>query len=121
VNDRTIGVAGLGMLGRGIAACCLAHGFRVVGYSPNAETNSSAAEFIEEAIYDLVERAGFSPAIRDDWRQRFEPTTDLASFAGCDFVVESVIEAREAKRAVFDAIEAVVRADVTIASNVSFR
>ena len=29
----TIAVVGLGQLGRGVAACCLAYGFRVVGVS----------------------------------------------------------------------------------------
>jgi len=119
VQDRTIGVAGLGLLGRGIAACCLAHGFRVVGYSRRETTHAEALEFIDEAVRDLVERAGFAPRIIDDWRVRFVPTTDLAAFAGCEFVVESVVEDLETKRVVFDAIEAVIGDDVPVASNTS--
>lgn len=119
MKDRTIGVAGLGLLGRGIAACCLSHGFRVVGYSRRETTHADALDYIDQAIRDLVERAGFPPQIIDDWRTRFEPTTDLAAFAGCEFVVESVVEDLEAKRAVFDAIEDVVGENVTVASNTS--
>ena len=61
--QTTIGVAGLGLLGRGIAACCLAHGFRVIAFSRQEKTHASARTYIEEAIGDLIKRAGF-PATR---------------------------------------------------------
>ena len=41
-NDTIIGVAGLGLLGRGIAACCLAHGFRVIGYTQSDQPHEKA-------------------------------------------------------------------------------
>ena len=75
MNVQTIGVAGLGLLGRGIAACCLAHGFRVVGFSRRAETHDAARRYIAQAINDLIERADFTPSLRDEWPQRYTDVT----------------------------------------------
>jgi len=119
VDERSIGVAGLGLLGRGIAACCLGHGFRVVGYSRRSETHEEAKAYIDEAIRDLVGRAGFDRSLLGTWDDRYESTTDLADFANCDFVIESIVEDLDAKNAAFDKIESVVRDDVTVASNTS--
>jgi 3-hydroxybutyryl-CoA dehydrogenase len=118
-NLKTIGVAGLGLLGRGIAACCLAHGFRVIAFSRRRETHDAASSYIARAIEDLIERAGFPPSLRDEWSERYTAATSFEDFAQCDLVIESVIEDLEVKQVVFDQIEAVVRSDVPIASNTS--
>ncbi len=118
-NLKTIGVAGLGLLGRGIAACCLAHGFKVIAFSRRRETHEAAGSYIAQAIEDLIERAGFPPSLRDNWSERYTAATSFEDFAQCDLVIESVIEDLEIKHAVFDQIEAVVRPDVPIASNTS--
>lgn len=115
----TIGVAGLGLLGRGIAACCLAHGFRVIAYSRQEKTHTTARGYIEEAIDDLIQRAGFPASLAQEWNQRYTPVTSLDSFAPCDFVMESITENLQIKETVFDTIEAVVDGDVPIASNTS--
>ena len=61
----TIGVAGLGLLGRGIAACCLAHGFRVVGYTQPDQPHEKAYNNIEHAISELNQRAGFDSELKE--------------------------------------------------------
>jgi 3-hydroxybutyryl-CoA dehydrogenase len=97
----------------------LGHGMRVIAFTRNEETHAQAKQYIEQAIDELIERADFSASLRDDWRQRYTPTRDLSQMRECTFVIESVIEDANAKRRVFDAIEAVVTADVPIASNTS--
>ena len=68
---------------------------------------------------DLVERAGFAAELSQQWAERYEPVTTLDAMAGCDFVIESVIEDVAAKNEVYDQLETVVRADTPIASNTS--
>ena len=51
---RTIGIAGLGLLGRGIAACLLSKGFKVIGYSRSEETRAEARRYIAEGMDDLI-------------------------------------------------------------------
>lgn len=119
MNVQTIGVAGLGLLGRGIAACCLAHGFRVIAFSRTKETHDNAKQYITQAISDLIEYADFPTSLRDEWTDHYTPVSSLECFADCDMVIESVIEDMEVKQSLFDEIEAVVRPEVPIASNTS--
>ena len=116
---KTIGVAGLGLLGRGIAACCMAYGFKVIAFSRRRETHEAAREYIAQAVDDLIKHAGMPPSLRDSWPERYVPATTFEEFAQCDLVIESVVEDLEIKQAVYDQIEAVVRPDVPIASNTS--
>jgi len=120
MNDlQTIGVAGLGLLGRGIAACCLAHGFHVIAFTRRRETHDAADRYIQQATQDLVNRAGFPPPLRDQWRSRYEPVTALDAFSPCAFVIETVLEDLEVKRRVFDELETTIDENTPIASNTS--
>ena len=116
-TDSTIGVAGLGLLGRGIAACCLAHGFRVVGYTQSDQPHEKAFAYIDRAISELIQRAGFDSELKETWQSKFEPVRSLDSFTSCDFVIESVIEDLPSKRKVFDQIEAFIGPEIPVGSN----
>jgi 3-hydroxybutyryl-CoA dehydrogenase len=114
-----VAVVGLGLLGRGIAACFLGHGLKVVAYARNDQSHEDARKHIEQMMGELVDLAGFNPRLRSEWPARYIPTTDYAALRDCSFVVESVIEDVAAKQAVFDSIEAQVGAETIIASNSS--
>ena len=116
---QTIGIAGLGFLGRGIAACLLSSGFRVIGYTLGDEARAEAREHITSAIEDLVTRGGLPASLRDDWPTRYVEARSVAELAPCDFVIESIFEDLDAKVKLFDEIEAVVGPAVPIASNTS--
>ena len=117
--NETIGVVGLGFLGRGIATCFLAHGFRVVGCDQDLATRNNAHRHIETGLQELIERASFPAQIIRNWRDRYTEAHLTEAFADCIFVIETVTEDRAAKQAVFDQIEAVVSAITPIASNTS--
>jgi 3-hydroxybutyryl-CoA dehydrogenase len=119
VSIETVGVAGLGLLGRGIAACFLSHGFRVIGFTRSESTHAEARRYITQAIGELIEHAGFAPELADEWADRYLPVASCDKMGECDLVIESVIENADAKRKVFDQIESVVRPQVPIASNTS--
>lgn len=116
---KTVGVVGLGLLGRGIAACLVANGFDVLGYTLTETSHAEACAYIKQAIEDLIERAGFPSALRESWPHSYTAIHELGSLGPCDFVIESVVEDLSVKQRVFDEIETIVRADVPIASNTS--
>jgi 3-hydroxybutyryl-CoA dehydrogenase len=116
---QTVGIAGLGLLGRGIAACFLAYGFNVIAFTRRPETHAQARRYISIAIQDLIARAGFSEQLGVEWRDRYREVTALAGLAVCDFVIESVVEDTAVKQDVFDQLEAIVPANIPIASNTS--
>jgi 3-hydroxybutyryl-CoA dehydrogenase len=118
--DRgTIGVAGLGFLGRGIATCLLGHGFQVIAYTRSSATHAEARQHIATSIQDLIRRAGFSPKLADEWPGRYTAVASCSAFAPCDLVIESVVEDLATKQKIFDEIEASVRSEIPIASNTS--
>jgi 3-hydroxybutyryl-CoA dehydrogenase len=119
VNTGKVAVVGLGLLGRGIAACFLGHGFEVVALSRQSQRQAEARGQIAEMIGELVELGGFDPRLRDEWAGRATFATDFAALEGCAVVVESVLEDVAIKHRTFEQIEAVVEAEALLASNSS--
>lgn len=115
----TVGVVGLGLLGRGIAACLLSRGFRVIAVVPSAEDHKLAWQQIESMLDELVEREGLEPCIRDSAASRMESCTDFESMRDVRFVIESVTEDFAIKQSVFDQLERFVSEATIIASNTS--
>lgn len=105
MSDRA-GVVGLGLLGRGIAACFLQHGFHVVAVDLTEAQH-------EQARSEIARLLGGFPS------DRYTAATDFASLTGCEFIVESVTEDAGTKDRALSAIEAAVSATAVIASNTS--
>src|SRR5688572_1961584 len=103
---QTVGVAGLGLLGRGIATCLLSTGFRVIGRELSEAARAEAREHITAGIDDLVRRGGMPPSLREEWPARYLEAKGVADLAPCDFVIESIFEDLTAKTKLFDEIEA---------------
>jgi 3-hydroxybutyryl-CoA dehydrogenase len=116
--DR-VGIVGLGVMGRGIAACFLGHGFEVAAFERSQRRHEEARPQIERMIGELIDKGGGDPRLRAEWPSRYQPVTDFAGFRGCSYVVESVVEDVGVKREVYDGIEPEVSAETVIASNTS--
>jgi 3-hydroxybutyryl-CoA dehydrogenase len=114
-----IGVVGLGQLGRGITACFLAHGFRVIAFDTDPHSAERTHTYVQTALEELVARAGFPESILQDWNRRLTIASSLGGFGACEFVNESVVEDLAVKSDVFDTLEATVGTAVPIASNTS--
>jgi len=119
MNSQRVGVVGLGLLGRGITACFLGHGFEAVAFARHEQTHTSVREHIEQMMDELVDLGGFDAGIRQSWLARYFPATDYPALRDCSFVVESVVEDIATKHEVFDRIESEVGAAAIIASNSS--
>ena len=113
----TIGLVGLGLLGRGIAAALLGHGLRVIAYSRDAELRPLAREHIPSALAEMARHG--RPHAGDDWEDRYIEAQSLEALRSVDLVIESVTEELGAKREVFAALEETVGPDVPICSNTS--
>jgi 3-hydroxybutyryl-CoA dehydrogenase len=116
---QPVGLIGLGLMGRGIATCLLAHGMEVIAYNRTAARGPECIRHIDRALRELARR-GVMPAGRvRGWRRRFQLVDSIAGLAPCRFVVESVKEDLQVKREIFDALEQAVAAGTVIASNTS--
>lgn len=118
-QPQRVAVVGQGLLGRGIAACLLRHGFMVVAIDRSAQQLAGARQAIAQMVEEMIELGGADPRLREEWAARHAASTDYADLRDCSFVVEGVTEDATAKAGVLDAIEAVVGPAVVIASNTS--
>ena len=114
-----VGVIGLGLLGRGIAASLLGAGFQVIAVETQPEAAKEAYAYIAEAVSELASHAGGPPQKALSWTERYRVSNSLADLKPCAFVIESVFEDLVVKLQVFDNLEEIVGADVPIASNTS--
>ena len=114
-----VGLIGLGLMGRGIATCLLAHGLEVVAYNRTARRANASVGHIGEALDELVRRKVAPRAKVRGWQKRFHLVRSLEELAPAAFVIESVKEDLELKRQIYDQVEAAVAVDAVIASNTS--
>jgi 3-hydroxybutyryl-CoA dehydrogenase len=114
-----VGVVGLGLLGRGIAGCLLAHGFPVVAYDISPAERSAARIAITNAIDELIDHGYCAPLVENTWRDHYVEAISLDELIHCQFIIESVFESAEAKANLFDQLEAIVPPGTPIASNTS--
>lgn len=113
MNHRRVGVVGLGLMGQGICASLLVHGFDVVGYDISSERRQSIQEGISDVLVDCD-----ALSIKT-WPSRFNCVDCYEAFAACDFVIESVPEKLETKQQTLECLEEVLAVDVPIATNTS--
>jgi 3-hydroxybutyryl-CoA dehydrogenase len=119
MGNQTIGIVGLGFMGGGMAACLLHRGMRVIGFTQPAEGFAEARRKIAEGIEDLIAHRAADVSLRKEWPARYVEAESIAAMRPCDFVIETVTENLDVKRAVFNEIEAAVNQDVPVASNTS--
>jgi 3-hydroxybutyryl-CoA dehydrogenase len=119
METHVIGITGIGLLGRGIAACFLAHGFRVIAFDTSPQARRDARRSIQNAIQDLVNHRCVNEQLMTQWPSAYGDLDSIEEMRECDFVIESVVEDIQTKRAVFDQLEAIVGPSVPIASNTS--
>jgi 3-hydroxybutyryl-CoA dehydrogenase len=119
VEVTRIGVVGLGAMGAGIAQVAIEAGFAVVGREVTEELGEAAAARIGHFLTRKVEKGQRTQEERDGAVARLETTTELGALAGCDLVIEAIVEELEPKRALFAELERICRADAVLATNTS--
>jgi 3-hydroxybutyryl-CoA dehydrogenase len=116
---RTIGIVGLGSMGAGIAQLAVEAGYEAIGREVTAELGQQARGRIAHFLQRKVDKERMSADDRDAALARLTLTTDLAELAGCDLVIEAIVEDLGAKLALFADLEEVVRSDAILATNTS--
>jgi len=114
-----VGVVGIGAMGAGIAQLCVEAGLETVGREVTDELGARAKERIGHFLTRKVEKGRLEQAERDAAVERLSLTTDLGELAGCDVVIEAIVEELEPKQALFAELERICRQDAVLASNTS--
>ena len=115
---QRVGVVGLGTMGAGIAQVCIQAGVETVGREVTDELGERARERIAHYLGRGVEKGRLTAEERDAALVRLTTTTELSDLAGCDLVIEAVVEELDAKREIFAELDRLLPSAV-LATNTS--
>jgi 3-hydroxybutyryl-CoA dehydrogenase len=116
---KTVGVLGCGLMGSGIAQVCAQAGYDTIVREMSDELCERGIGGIGKQLGRAVEKGKLPAEERDRTLQRLRGTTRLEDLAGCDLVIEAVIENLELKNESFRTLDEVCGAETIFASNTS--
>ncbi|PQO23797.1 3-hydroxybutyryl-CoA dehydrogenase [Rhodobacteraceae bacterium WD3A24] len=118
-DTPVIGIAGLGAMGLGIAQVFAQSGCAVRATDAVSAARDSAPERMRKALDRRVDAGKMEPATRDATLGRLTLVEAPEGLAGCELVIEAIIEEMDAKQSLFRSLEAVLAPDAVLATNTS--
>ncbi|HWP34639.1 MAG TPA: 3-hydroxybutyryl-CoA dehydrogenase [Thermodesulfobacteriota bacterium] len=116
---RTVGVVGCGLMGSGIAQAALEAGCRVVVREVDEPTLARGLEQVAAGLDRSVAKGRLTREAREAARAALRGTTGLAELAGCELVIEAIVEDAEAKRRLFAELDTLCPPATLFATNTS--
>jgi 3-hydroxybutyryl-CoA dehydrogenase len=116
---RTVGVAGCGLMGSGIAQVCAEAGYDVVVREVSDDLLKKGLGRIDSFLAKGVERGKVTAERRQEVMGRLRGTTEAKDLARADVVIEAVVESLAAKRELFQALDPLCGGETIFASNTS--
>src|SRR6266567_6228645 len=118
-----VGVLGCGLMGSGIAQVAATAGFDVTVLEVEQKFLDKGFAGIEKSLTKFAERppekGGITAQQKDEIRARRKGTTRKEDLAGCDIVIEAIIESVPTKKETYAGLDGIVKKDAIFASNTS--
>src|SRR4051794_17075707 len=102
-------------MGAGIAQLCVQAGVDTVGREISMELAEGARDKIAHFLTRKVEKG----QLESFELERLSLTTDLADLAGCDLVIEAIVEELQPKQELFAELERICKPQTVLATNTS--
>ncbi|MEP3295066.1 3-hydroxyacyl-CoA dehydrogenase NAD-binding domain-containing protein [Tateyamaria sp.] len=115
-----VAIVGGGLMGAGIAAACLNRNLTVSITERDEASVKAAQDNVAQLMQGALKRGKINQSALDQRMAQFRAGADYALCADADLAIEAVFEDLDAKRAVFKALEGVVRDDALLATNTSY-
>jgi 3-hydroxybutyryl-CoA dehydrogenase len=120
---KKVGVLGCGLMGSGIAQVAAMAGFDTTVLEVEQKFLEKGFAGIEKSLAKFAERppekGGITAQQKDEIRARLKGTTKPADLAGCDIIIEAIIENVAHKKEMYAALDGIVKKDAIFASNTS--
>jgi 3-hydroxybutyryl-CoA dehydrogenase len=116
---RTVGVIGAGTMGNGIAHAAARSGLKVILYDLEQQFLDRAVSTIAKNLDREVAKTKISADDKTATLSRITAVAKNSALSQADFVIEAVVEDVETKAKVFEAMDAIARPGVILASNTS--
>lgn len=115
----TLGIVGVGLMGRGIAQIAAQAGLRVRLHDAHPEAAAEARTTLQQTLEKLRDKGKLSHSECLSACARLVVATDIGELSDCDIVVEAIVENLEIKQQLFRNLEAVVNEHCLLVSNTS--
>lgn len=116
---QTVGVVGCGQMGSGVAQVAAQHGFTVMVYDIEQDYIDRGIEHIRTLLEKDVNRNKISADDRTATLSRLRSTTKLNDMAGCEVIIEAIVEEAAIKRKVFTDLDGLCSPETIFTSNTS--
>src|SRR5262245_16650552 len=116
---KTVGVAGSGTMGAGIAIVAARAGFKTIVYDTREEAISRARQQTEAFFAKSIERGRLTKEQVDGILFGLSGTSDIGGLAACDIVIEAVFEDLKVKHGLLAQLDKVCPGRTIFASNTS--
>lgn len=116
---KSVGIAGCGIMGSGIAQLCASHGYDVSVLEVDQELLDAGLTGIKDRLARDAKRGRLSQERCEDALRRLRGTTDIQELSGCDLVIEAIVEDPPIKKQLFAELGRVCKPDAILASNTS--
>jgi 3-hydroxybutyryl-CoA dehydrogenase len=116
---KTVGVLGCGLMGSGIAQVAAAAGYTTIVREVNDAFLQKGLGRIKKFLDDGVAKGKATAESRDATLANLSGTTTFDDLAGCDLIIEAIVENLDDKRTTYAALEKVVGSHTIFVSNTS--
>lgn len=116
---HSVGIVGTGAMGRGIAQMAAQAGAQVRLYDAQSGAAASARDALAKTWDGLVGKGRLAPEAREACVARLQVADALSDLAGCDLVIEAIVERLDVKQGLFRQLEEHVASDAVLVSNTS--
>ncbi|MGZ6793409.1 MAG: 3-hydroxyacyl-CoA dehydrogenase family protein, partial [Mycobacteriales bacterium] len=111
-----IGVIGTGTMATGIIEVCAKSGYDVVYRARGEDKVAAVAKKIEGSLDKALQRGKLTEEAKAATLAKITGTTDLEGLADCDLVIEAVAEELSVKKAIFAALDDVMKPGAVLAT-----
>lgn len=119
MGASTIAVVGCGMMGRGIMEVAAVAGLKVKGIKNTPGDLEKPRQAIQKSLERRVKKGKMTPEQAAEVLARIEFSSELASVADADVVVESVVEVEQTKVDLLSGLEQHMHPEAVLGSNTS--
>lgn len=116
---QSIGVLGAGAMGRGIVQMAAQAGSTVLVFDPLPGAATDAQAALSNTWECLLTKGKITPEQRDQYLNRVVAAQAPADLAGCQLIIEAIVERIDAKQLALSEIEALVSPQTVLATNTS--
>ena len=116
---QKIGVIGTGTMASGIVEVCAKSGYDVVFRARGDDKVAAVQKKIEGSLDKALQRGKLTEEVKAETLAKITGTTSLDDLADCDLVIEAVVEDLAIKKALFSALDDVMKPGAVLATTTS--